>query len=417
MSTSEPLPVLYPELDLPPLPEPETEEMQFDLPQVVYQDLETVETITYFYNWLWFHYEGPINVNEYSNLVNNYLLQLMAFIPFCAVFVTFVVILFMRKLNDFYLQSSLGFICVAMLTRIVQIIIFYLLWDDYNDNKDSIKVLEMKMSIFEYTLPVYFFQTVILAALFSAHTMYTTTQDILFPSRSLVLSATEGYDNADEQRRPMRRKKKFWILQTFIFVVLGIYVLISLQIHDNGDKKLTWPVWQKLIVVLCLLALYVVQIMALFVSIAVQRGLQSLRDSKPECKSIPKCPSSDLDYLAPEDHCTECQQMIAVQKERLPMIINFFLIVTVIQFSHTTCYTTQTILNLSSDGSNFQISTSLLFVELIIELLLCVTLCVALCQGHKRCCVSPSDSAVSLRANSAASSARQDTQVIEKQEE
>ena len=99
------------------------------------------------------------------------------------------------------------------------------------------------------------------------------------------------------------------------------------------------------------------------------------------------------------------------------MIVNFFLIVTVIQFSHTTCYTTQTILNLSSDGSNFQISTSLLFVELIIELLLCVTLCVALCQGHKRCCVSPSDSAVSLRANSAESSARQDAQVIEKQEE
>ena len=99
------------------------------------------------------------------------------------------------------------------------------------------------------------------------------------------------------------------------------------------------------------------------------------------------------------------------------MIINFFLIVTVIQFSHTTCYTTQTILNLSSDGSNFQISTSLLFVELIIELLLCVTLCVALCQGHKRCCVSPSDSAVSLRVNSSASGARQDAQVIEKQEE
>ena len=88
-----------------------------------------------------------------------------------------------------------------------------------------------------------------------------------------------------------------------MFLLLGIYVLISLQIHDKGDDQLRWPVWAKLIIILCLLALYIVQIMSLGVSLVVQRGLNSLVDTKPECKSIPKCPNSELEDLAPEDHC------------------------------------------------------------------------------------------------------------------
>ena len=78
---------------------------------------------------------------DYGQLLTNYWTQVIAFIPFCIVFLTFLIILCIRKLNDYYLQKSLIFIFLAMFIRIAQILIFYVLWDDKNDNSDSWKIL------------------------------------------------------------------------------------------------------------------------------------------------------------------------------------------------------------------------------------------------------------------------------------
>ena len=40
---------------------------------------------------------------DYGHLLINYWTQVFAFIPFCMVFLTFLIILCMRKLNDYYL--------------------------------------------------------------------------------------------------------------------------------------------------------------------------------------------------------------------------------------------------------------------------------------------------------------------------
>ena len=78
---------------------------------------------------------------DYGNLLRNYWTQVIAFIPFCMVFLTFLIILCIRKLNDYYLQRTLIFVFFAMFIRIVQILIFYVLWDDKNDNSDSLNIL------------------------------------------------------------------------------------------------------------------------------------------------------------------------------------------------------------------------------------------------------------------------------------
>jgi len=76
--------------------------------------------------------------------------------------------------------------------------------------------------------------------------------------------------------------------------------------------------------------------------------------------------------------------MVSTLQDRLPIVVNYFLFVTMIQFSHSLCYSVQVILNLCTEGSNFAINPTLLTIELIIELLLCVTISVALWTGHRR---------------------------------
>ena len=122
-------------------------------------------------------------------------MQVIAFFPFCLVFLSLTIILCIRKLNDFYLRSCIGLVCIAMFLRLAQILIFYVLWDNKQMYDDSVQTLEMKMSVFEYTVPVYIFQTVMLAILFSAHTMLTTTEEKLFPSR--YMPNDSGFRNVD----------------------------------------------------------------------------------------------------------------------------------------------------------------------------------------------------------------------------
>ena len=137
-------------------------------------------------------------------------MQVIAFFPFCIAFLSLTIILCIRKLNDFYLRSCIGFVCIAMFLRLAQILIFYVLWDNKQMYDDSAQTLEMKMSVFEYTVPVYIFQTVMLAMLFSAHTMYTTAEGQLFPSR--YLPNDSGFSNVDKTKKPLKRKKCFWCL-------------------------------------------------------------------------------------------------------------------------------------------------------------------------------------------------------------
>ena len=80
---------------------------------------EVEEQTIYTADFLWFHYEGPVDFSDYMSLFHNHVLQIVAFFPFCVVFVAFLVILCLRKLNDFYLKSSIGLICIAMLLRLV----------------------------------------------------------------------------------------------------------------------------------------------------------------------------------------------------------------------------------------------------------------------------------------------------------
>mmetsp|Transcript_20893 Transcript_20893/g.25659 ORF Transcript_20893/g.25659 Transcript_20893/m.25659 type:complete len:82 (+) Transcript_20893:224-469(+) len=81
----------------------------------------------------------------------------MAFFPFLLVFLGFCVVFCLRKVNDVFMLSTIWLLMISMALRMVINVILFILWYDMEKNFDSVDILEMKMSVFEFTLPVYFF--------------------------------------------------------------------------------------------------------------------------------------------------------------------------------------------------------------------------------------------------------------------
>jgi len=81
----------------------------------------------------------------------------VAFFPFLLVFLGFCVVFCLRKVNDVFMLSTIWLLMISMALRMVINVILFILWYDMEKNFDSVRILEMKMSVFEFTLPVYFF--------------------------------------------------------------------------------------------------------------------------------------------------------------------------------------------------------------------------------------------------------------------
>ena len=68
---------------------------------------------------------------------------------------------------------------VMVLTLMCMVIIFAVIVAD--ENEDSLKLLEFKLQVIQFSVPYYFFFMVFVALFFSAHTFYTGLRNALFP--------------------------------------------------------------------------------------------------------------------------------------------------------------------------------------------------------------------------------------------
>ncbi len=82
--------------------------------------------------------------NDYSEslanhpgLYYNYCISVFAFFPFAVIFVTFLIMLCLRKIDDYYLRRTIFTFIVALTMRTLMSVVMYLVFADTVDNNES----------------------------------------------------------------------------------------------------------------------------------------------------------------------------------------------------------------------------------------------------------------------------------------
>ena len=218
-------------------------------------------------NIWWFYYDinGPFAeaIAKHPNLLTNYVIQSTFFFPFAIMLAAFIVLLIIRKVKDWYLRATIGLLVSALVLRILITAIMYFDYKNMLKDADSLVYFEMKVSLFEYTLPVYLFQTVLLALLFSAHTTYKAMSELLLPHAQDEETAKSGEDDAfmnyQRQKSHTLKHRYFVYLQVFVILSLAVFITFSLFTDDEGYSAANkMPLWHKFCIGFPIVALYCV---------------------------------------------------------------------------------------------------------------------------------------------------------------
>ena len=98
-----------------------------------------------------------------------------------AIVIAFLVALYFRKIEDFYLNATIAFLVTTMVIRVFMCGIIMLLIHLSKSNNNSEELLQMKVQFFQFTLPYYLFLMVTNSLLFSAFTFYKGIRNMCFP--------------------------------------------------------------------------------------------------------------------------------------------------------------------------------------------------------------------------------------------
>lgn len=113
----------------------------------------------------------PINPEELSNEIDvGIQFQQICLYPFGIILIAFTIVWCRRKIDDFYLKSSIIFLVCAMAMRTCMSGIFsvVLITKRDDENVEQMRLLLLKMQVFSFTIPYYLFFMVSTSLLFSA---------------------------------------------------------------------------------------------------------------------------------------------------------------------------------------------------------------------------------------------------------
>ena len=293
--------------------------------------------------------------------------------------VAFSILLCFRKVEDYYLKQTFGYLIAAMVMRLVICMIMVIIFNRIAENSESYQLLELQVSLWEYSIPVYFFLMVTIALLFSAHTFWRSLHEILVPRHLQKNANDDERDNAFQDVTDFTKLtntwNKFWLLQSLIILVLAIYIVIVMTSHLDGvDSEINRSDWRAIVCSLCWWILFAVQVLVLVGALFVHHNLRELSRVRPVC-------SSGLCSETDQQMCSECLQLKQVLDQRLPIVLCAFRFCFIIQVVSLLTYSTQAGLNIFEKGgrTRYTVDPVCLSIEIILELIMSVSIFVAIC--------------------------------------
>lgn len=293
--------------------------------------------------------------------------------------ISFLIVLYRRKIEDFYLRSSIIFLVSAMALRTLMCIIIIVAIIKAAENDWGGNLLEAKLQVIQFSIPYYFFFLVTVSLLFSAHTFYVGLRNVFFPQLR----------ENDDQFRPVKlnqivrvsTRKRFRASMGTVILMLTIFCLMILaqnESHEEGvpifsgfEKFVLWSSWGTL---------YAFQCVTFIIAIVLLKRLVGLNLARPQCAAGICTEKTQDDGL-----CDECSQLIGVLRQRLPTILKCFIHFFAIFLCQYVLYTYQRCLNIfeSREGTQsiFVTDTIVIIIQICLELIQCITIFIAICYA------------------------------------
>lgn len=282
--------------------------------------------------------------------MTNFFILAIAMLPFLILLISFVVVLCARKIEDYYLQKSIGFVIAAMALRLSMCIIVVIIFDTADTEGTSYGLFELKASIVQFTVPYFCFLMVSTSLLFSAHTFYVSLRHLLFPE----LKANDVDFQPVKKIVPINSRMRFLFMQSLTCLLLVIFAVTAFTNHNTRNVQ-TFSNFSKGVLWTCEVCLYLIQVCVLIGGFFVFFRLRRLSKAKPRCNLCPVDSQS----------CDECSNIEAVLTKRLTTIYKVLIFFLAILTCNFLLYSSQRIvnlLNLDSDQSIFNIEPSVLLV-------------------------------------------------------
>ena len=170
--------------------------------------------------------EMKVWLSDNKTVEANFWIETVAFVPFSILLIAFCILLCFRRIEDYYLRRSLGFLIASMSLRVAMFVIILMVLVIGEEKQQNFILVELKLQVFQFILPHYFFLMVITSLLFSVHSFYTSLRSVLFPQ---LRADDDEYRSVSLNRiYYVSTKRRFMILNSFIFLLLTIFTTLIL---------------------------------------------------------------------------------------------------------------------------------------------------------------------------------------------
>ena len=289
----------------------------------------------------------------------NYIIAMIGTLPFAILLFSFLIVLCRRKIEDYYLRWSIITFIVAMALRVGMSFIVIAIYASDND-KDSESIVELKFSLFSFSLPYYSFLMVTVSLLFSALEFYHDVKNLIYPTletRETCLTRVKA------------SKWRFLATQTVIFLALFFQVLVVSFKSEMKNEDTLFGTIELTVLIVCEVILYTMQVIVLVLSYNVFFNLVKMNKAEPAIES-----SNDYGLLI--------RRSI---KKRLPRIVCSFAVMLTIQTGFFILLTIEIFDDwMYIKKSAFESHPEYEIVQLCLEFFFCIFIFVAICCAQKK---------------------------------
>jgi len=121
---------------------------------------------------------------SYTNMVTNYQIAAAGVIPFIILVLVYILICCRRKVTDYYLKVCAYILMITIILRISMSFIvatIYYVAEKKGESENQVRLLVLKLQIFEFSLPYYCFLMISVTLIVSSMQFYVNLRALLYP--------------------------------------------------------------------------------------------------------------------------------------------------------------------------------------------------------------------------------------------
>ena len=208
----------------------------------------------------------------------NYQIAAIALIPFLVLLIVYIVILCRRKISDYYLRQCMWLLMTTICLRVGMssiVAVIYKISYEKDDNEAEMRLIMLKLQVFEFSMPYYCFLMISVTLIVSAISFYLNLRNLLYP----VLEAEDQLNESWHQK--INIKVRYYFIQGSIFTMISVFCIFVVAQTEPNSTEMIFGDGERIFLYIFLGLLYIMTFLVVFTGFAVIYKLIIMHRSKP----------------------------------------------------------------------------------------------------------------------------------------